>query len=178
MMSMATPFLGEIRAFGFSFPPSGWALCNGQTLPINQNQALFALLGTTYGGNGVQNFMLPNLQGRIAMSAGSGFNQGQTAGEEVVVLNTAQLPAHTHLVAGAANGTTNGTNVPGPTVILGSGYTSESTHPAVMFYSNAASNVALAPLGTNGSNQGHENRMPSLVLSYCIALTGIFPSRG
>jgi microcystin-dependent protein len=174
---MATPFLGEIRAFSFSFPPTGWALCNGQTLPINQNQALFALLGVTYGGNGVQNFMLPNLQGRIAMSVSSGFPQGQTAGEEAVVLTTAQLPAHAHSVAAAANGTSNATNVPGPTVILGSGSTSEPNHPAVMFYSNAASNVALAPLGANGGNLGHENRMPSLVLNYCIALTGIFPSR-
>jgi microcystin-dependent protein len=178
MMSMATPFIGEIRAFSFSFAPTGWALCNGQTLPINQNQALFALLGVTYGGNGSQNFMLPNLQGRIAMSASSSFAQGQTAGEETVTLATAQLPAHTHVVAAAANGTTNATNVPGPTVILGNGSTSQPNNPAVLIYSNAASNVALAPLGANGSGQGHENRMPSLVLSYCIALSGIFPSRG
>jgi microcystin-dependent protein len=178
MMSMATPFLGEIRAFSFSFPPSGWALCNGQTLPINQNQALFALLGTTYGGNGVQNFMLPNLQGRIAMSASNAFPQGQTAGEEAVVLTMAQLPVHTHVVTAAANGASNATNVPGPTVILGSGTTSEPNNPPVLIYSSAASNVALAPLGANGSGQGHENRMPSLVLSYCIALQGIFPSRG
>jgi microcystin-dependent protein len=174
---MASRFLGEIRAFSFSFPPSGWALCNGQTLPINQNQALFALLGTTFGGNGVQTFMLPNLQGRIAGSAGNGFTQGQTAGEEFVVLSTAHLPAHTHMVAAAANGTSNASNVPGPTVIPGSGFTSQPTHPPVLTYSDAASNVALAPLGANGSGLGHENRMPSLVLSYCIALNGIFPSR-
>jgi microcystin-dependent protein len=174
---MATPFIGEIRAFGFAFAPSGWALCNGQTLPITQNQALFALLGTTYGGNGVQNFMLPNLQGRIAMSVGNGFAQGQMAGEETVALTTAQLPQHTHVVTAAANGTSNATNVPGPTVIPGSGSTSQPTNPAVLIYSNTASNVALAPLAANGSGQGHENRMPSAVLSYCIALSGIFPSR-
>jgi microcystin-dependent protein len=174
---MATPFLGEIRAFSFAFPPKGWALCNGQTMAINQNQALFALLGVTYGGNGVQTFMLPNLQGRIAMSAGNGFTQGQTAGEEAVTLTTAQLPAHTHVVTAAANGTTNGSNIPGPTVILGNGFTGQPNNPAVQVYSNAAPNVALAPLGANGSSQGHENRMPSLVLNYCIALTGIFPSR-
>jgi microcystin-dependent protein len=154
MTSMANPFLGEIRAFSFAFAPSGWALCNGQTMPINQNQALFALLGVTYGGNGVQNFMLPNLQGRIAMSASNGFTQGQTAGEEAVVLATAQLPAHTHAVTAAANGTSNATNAPGPTVILGSGSTSEPNNPATLIYSNTASNVALAPLGANGSTLG------------------------
>jgi microcystin-dependent protein len=176
-MWMATPFLGEIRAFSFSFAPTGWALCNGQTLPINQNQALFALLGTTYGGNGVQNFMLPNLQGRVAMNAGSTFTQGETAGKETVVLAPAELPAHTHVVTAAANGAANATNIPGPTVILGSGSTSQDTNSAVLIYSDAAANMAMAPLGASGSGQGHENRMPSLVLNYCIALSGIFPSR-
>lgn len=174
---MATPFLGEIRAFSFAFAPTGWALCNGQIMQISQNQALFALLGTTYGGNGTQTFALPNLQGRVALHFGGGFTQGQIAGEEVVVLTTAQLPAHTHSVNAAANGTANATNVPGPTVVLGSGSTSQPGNPAVSIYSNSASNVALAPLAATGSNQGHENRMPSLVMNYCIALTGIFPSR-
>lgn len=174
---MATPFLGEIRAFSFAFAPTGWALCNGQMMPINQNQALFALLGTTYGGNGVQTFALPNLQGRVAIHVGGKFAQGQIAGEEAVILTTAQLPAHAHVVNAAANGSANGTNVPGPTVIPGSGSTSQSGNPAVSIYNNGASNVALAPLAASGSGQGHENRMPSLALSYCIALTGIFPSR-
>jgi len=171
------PFLGEIRAFSFAFAPKGWALCNGQVMPINQNQALFALLGTTYGGNGVQNFALPNLQGRVAISAGGGFTQGQLGGEEAVILTTAQLPPHTHTVTAAANGSANATNIPGPTVIPGSGSTSQSGNPAVSIYGNGASNVAMAPLGVSGSGQAHENRMPSLVMNYCIALTGIFPSR-
>jgi microcystin-dependent protein len=174
---MATPFLGEIRALSFAFAPKGWALCNGQLLPINQNQALFSLLGTTYGGNGVQTFALPNLQGRVAISTAGGFPQGQIGGEEAVALTTAQLPPHTHAVTAAANGTANATNIPGPTVIPGSGSTSQPGNPAVSIYASGSANVALAPLGANGSGQGHENRMPSLVMNYCIALTGIFPSR-
>ena len=118
---MANPFLGEIRAFSFAFAPTGWALCNGQTMQISQNAALFSLLGTTYGGNGVQTFQLPNLQGRVGIHVGGGFAQGQTAGEEAVALTTAQLPPHTHSVNAAANGTANASNVPGPTVVLGSG---------------------------------------------------------
>jgi len=174
---MADPFLGEIRAFSFAYAPQGWALCNGQTLQINQNQALFALLGTTYGGNGVQTFMLPDLRGRVALHVSGTSPQGQIQGEEAVVLTTAQLPAHTHVVNAANNGAANATNVPGPTVIPGSGSTNQSGNPAVSIYSNSASNVALAPLAANGSGQGHENRMPSLVMNYCIALSGIFPSR-
>ena len=174
---MTSPFLGEIRAFAFQFAPSGWLLCNGQTLPINQYQALFSLLGTTYGGNGVQTFMLPNLQGRVAMSSGANYAMGQTAGSENIALITQQLPIHTHTVNAAANGNTNATNIPGPTVILGNGSSTQSTNPAVSIYSNAAGNVALAPLGSSGSSQAHENRMPSLVMNYCIAMSGIFPSR-
>jgi microcystin-dependent protein len=174
---MANPFLGEIRAFSFGFAPSGWALCNGQTMAISQNQALFALLGVTYGGNGTQTFMLPNLQGRVAIGVGGGFVQGQMAGEEAVTLTTAQLPVHPHGVNAAANGAVDGTNIPGPTVILGSGSITESGNPPVTIYSNGAANLALAPLGAAGSGQPHENRMPSLVMNYCIALSGIFPSR-
>ena len=174
---MANPFLGEIRAFSFAFAPAGWALCNGQLMQISQNQALFALLGTTYGGNGTQTFALPNLQGHVALHFGGGFAQGQASGEEAVVLTAAQLPAHTHAVNAAANGTANATNVPGPNVVLGSGSTSQAGNPAVSIYSNSASNVALAPLGANGASHAHENRMPSLVMNYCIALRGVFPSR-
>jgi len=174
---MANPFLGEVRLLSFDFAPRGWALCNGQLLPIAQFQALFSLLGTTYGGNGVQTFGLPNLQGRVAMSFGNGFTQGQMAGQEAVGLTAAQLPTHTHAVAAAANGTANATNIPGPTVIPGSGSSTQTGDPAVSIYGNGAMNVALAPLAANGSNQPHENRMPSLVMNYCIALTGIFPAR-
>jgi microcystin-dependent protein len=174
---MADTFIGEIRAFSFSFAPNGWAQCNGQLLPIQQNTALFSLLGTTYGGNGVQNFALPDLRGRIALSTSPQSPQGQVQGTEAVALTVAQVPAHTHVVNAANNGTANATNVPGPTVILGSGSTTQTNNPAMNIYSNAATNVALAPLMNTGSGQGHENRMPSLVVNYCIALTGIFPSR-
>jgi microcystin-dependent protein len=171
---MSNPFLGEIRAFSFAYAPTGWLQCNGQILPINQYQALFALLGTTYGGNGVQNFQLPDLRGRVALHVGNGLQQGSIQGEEVVTLSTAQLPAHKHVVNAANNGTTNGSNIPGPGVIPGSG---SGNNAAVLIYGNGAANVALAPLAANGSGQPHENRMPSLVMNYCIAMSGIFPSR-
>jgi microcystin-dependent protein len=174
---MADPFLGEIRAFSFAFAPRGWAMCNGQTMSIQQNAALFSLLGTTYGGNGVNNFMLPNLQGRVAISVGPSYLQGQAAGSENVTLLSSQLPVHTHVVTAAANGTANATNIPGPAVIPGSGSTGQAGNPAVSIYNTGGSNLALAPLAPNGGNQPHENRMPSLVMNYCIALQGIFPSR-
>jgi microcystin-dependent protein len=174
---MTSPFLGEVRAFSFNFAPSGWALCNGQTMSISQNAALFSLLGITYGGDGMTTFALPNLQGRVAISVGGGFVQGQIAGEETVALIPSQLPAHTHIVNAAANGTANASNVPGSTVILGSGSTNQTGNPAVSIYGTTAPNTPLAPLATNGSGAAHENRMPSLVMNYCIALQGIFPSR-
>jgi microcystin-dependent protein len=174
---MTSPFLGEIRAFSFQFAPTGWQMCNGQLLPIQQYQALFALLGTTYGGNGVQTFGLPDLRGRVAPHAGPTNPQGQIQGEETVTLSVAQLPQHNHQIAAAANGTTNGTNIPGATVIPGNAYTGQAGDPAVNIYAAAQPNVALTPLGATGSSQPHENRMPSLVANYCIAMLGIFPSR-
>jgi microcystin-dependent protein len=175
---MTSPFLGEIRAFSFDFAPSGWQLCNGQLLPIQQYQALFALLGTTYGGNGTNNFALPDLRGRIAMSMASSTPPGQQQGTESVTLTSQQLPVHSHVVNAAANGTTNVSNQVGPTVILGSGASNQTGNPvATPSYSSAAPNVAMAPLGANGGNQPYENRMPYLVMSYCIAMVGVFPSR-
>jgi microcystin-dependent protein len=174
---MTNPFLGEIRAFSFSFAPKEWLMCNGQTLPINQFQALFSLLGVTYGGNGTTNFMLPDLRGRVALHVSNSTVQGTVQGTEAVVLTSQQLPIHPHVVTAAANGTTNATNVPGSTVILGSGSTAENGNPTTSFYSTAAPNLALAPLSSAGSGQPHENRMPSLVMNYCIAMAGIFPSR-
>src|SRR4051812_17705925 len=171
---MSEPFIGEVRAFSFPFAPRGWAFCNGQTMQIAQFQALFALLGTTYGGNGVQTFALPNLQGRVALHVGSANPQGQVQGVESVQLGIGQIPQHTHLVTAAANGSANATNVPGPAVILGSGSSSQTGTPAVNTYSNAAPSLPLAPLGASGGSQPHENRMPSSVLNYCIALQGIF----
>jgi microcystin-dependent protein len=147
-------------------------------LPINQYAALFSLIGTTYGGNGVQTFQLPNLQGRIALSISNSSPWGEVQGTETVTLATAQLPQHTHSINAANNGTTQGVQAPGPTVILGSPYTSQATPATVAIYTSTNPNTALTPLSPNGGNQPHENRMPSLVMNYCIAMSGLFPSRG
>jgi microcystin-dependent protein len=170
---VAEPFLAEIRIMSFGFPPKGWAFCNGQLLPINQNQALFSLLGTTYGGNGQTNFALPNLQGNVPIHMGNGFPLGQRGGEQIHTLAISELPAHTH-PAGAttANATT---NIPtaSPTVVL-----AQST--GSVLYSGAATNlVAMAAnaVGNVGGAQPHENMQPYLTLNFCIALEGIFPSQ-
>ena len=180
---MAQPFLGEIEAFGFNFAPKGWAFCAGQVLPINQNQALFSLLGTTYGGNGTTTFALPDLRGRIANAFGQGPNLqphtlGQTGGEESHTLALSEMAAggHTHSISATVNGQTGGGNVPSNAVGLGSGYASEAGSPVVNIYSSAPPTIAMGSLAPTGG-QPHENRMPFLGLNYCIALQGIFPSR-
>jgi microcystin-dependent protein len=161
---MSTPFLGEVRLFGFSFPPKGWALCNGQLLPINQNQALFALLWTTYGGNGVQTFALPDLRSRTPIHSGNGFVQGAMGGEEYHTLTLGELPAHSHAIG--ANATS-----------------ADKSTPQGNFWANSGRNLyASSPdstmnSGVTGGSQPHENRPPYLVINFCIALQGIFPSR-
>ena len=179
---MAEPFLGEIEAFSFNFAPKGWAICAGQVLPINQNQALFSLLGTTYGGNGTTTFALPDLRGRIANAFGAGsglanYNLGQTGGEEshTLALTEMQPGGHSHTITAMNNGATGGTNVPDGTVKLGSGFARASNAP-VSIYSAATPTIAMGSLAPSGG-QPHENRMPFLALNYCIALQGIFPSR-
>jgi microcystin-dependent protein len=168
---MSEPFLGEIRMTSFGFAARGWALCNGQLLPINQNQALFSLLGTMYGGNGTTDFALPNLQGRVPVHVGGGITQGQAGGTEVVTLTTAQLPAHSHTLYGSANqATTNGPagNVPAQRPRSG----------ALVFGPTA--NTALAPASLQpaaGAGQPHTNIQPCLAISFMISLQGIFPSR-
>jgi microcystin-dependent protein len=166
---MAEPFLSEIRIFSFNFPPKGWALCNGQLLPINQNQALFALLGTTYGGDGRVTFALPNLQGRVPIHMGSGRTLGERAGEEVHTLTMGELPLHTHTLraAGTAAATT-GTPDSGAYLARQAGT-----------YHAASSLQAMAPneIGNVGGSQAHLNMQPFLTLSFCIALQGIFPSQ-
>jgi microcystin-dependent protein len=163
---MAEPFLSEIRLMSFVFAPKGWALCNGQLLPINQNQALFSLLGTTFGGDGRVNFALPDLRGRLPIHVGSGHTLGERGGEQAHTLSISELPTHTHIALASP---TNG-NTPIPTGnVLG-----------------AASNVYRAPdnlvaLGAasvqnTGGSQAHLNMQPFLTLSFCIALQGIFPS--
>lgn len=165
---MAEPFLGEIRRISFDFAPRGWAFCNGQLLPINQNQALFSLLGTMYGGDGRTNFALPDLRGRAPLHVGGGFDQGMTAGEEFHTLVTGELPQHGHGARAASGAATTGNPA--------DAYWATSDQPA---YGSGAAAVSMRPstVGAVGGSQPHENRSPYLVVNYVIALTGIFPSR-
>jgi len=168
------PFLGEIMLFAGNFAPNGWALCNGQLLPINQNTALFSLLGTTYGGNGQTTFALPDLRGRAPVHFGQGpglsnFSQGQLAGEENHTLIATEMPAHTHVAHGdAANGTSDT-----PTGLL------PARNPGGIPAYGAGAGALLANtfLANTGGSQPHNNMQPYLVLNYCIAMSGIFPSR-
>ena len=167
---MAEPFLGEIRIFSFNFPPKGWALCNGQFLPINQNQALFSLFGTMYGGNGQTTFALPNLRGQVPIHVGAGFIQGQAGGTESVTITQTQMPQHLHVLM-AVN--TDGTSaVPGPTMMLANSKNYEQYRPATNLTTMTPGSVT-----SIGGSQAHINMQPYLVLNFCVALQGIFPSR-
>jgi microcystin-dependent protein len=168
---MAEPFLSEIRIMSFGFPPKGWALCDGQLLPINQNQALFSLLGTTYGGDGRVNFGLPNLQGRAPIHMGSSHTLGERGGEQAHTLSISEIPTHVHTEK--ATTVTASTNNPTSSLML-----AQST--ASNLYASAASNlVAMAPtaVANVGGSQAHLNMQPFLVLNFSIALQGIFPSQ-
>jgi len=163
---MAEPFLSEIRIMSFAFPPKGWALCDGQLLPINQNQALFSLLGTTFGGDGRVNFGLPDVRGRGPIHVGSGHTLGERGGEQAHTLSISEIPTHTHsATANSGNATA---PVPGGN-LLGA---------ANNLYAQATNLVALGPsmIANVGGSQAHLNMQPFLVLSFCIALQGIFPS--
>jgi microcystin-dependent protein len=164
---MSEPFLGEVRIMSFGFAPKGWAVCNGQLLPINQNQALFSLLGTMYGGDGRVTFALPNLQGRTPIHFGN-HTQGSVGGETAHTLSIQELPAHTHTLQ--ASGAPATTNTPTATAYLG-----EQANT----YTGPSNLVAMAPgeIGSTGSSQAHQNMQPFLVLNFCIALQGIFPSQ-
>jgi microcystin-dependent protein len=164
---MSEPFLGEIRIMSFNYAPKGWALCNGQLLPINQNQALFSLFGTTYGGDGQTTFALPDLRGRVPVHAGNGFTQGQRAGEENHTLTTSEMQAHTHLPQGDSGPANAGTPV-------GNTWAYQDAAPYA-----AAPNVTMniTASGATGGSQPHPNLSPYLALNFCVALQGIFPSR-
>jgi microcystin-dependent protein len=163
---MAEPFLSEIRIMSFTFAPKGWALCNGQLLPINQNQALFSLLGTTFGGDGRVNFALPNLQSRTPIHVGSGHTLGEQGGEQAHTLSIAELPTHTHVL--------NGSSTAANTNVATGGYLATVTNA----YASAGNLVAMSPteVGNTGGSQAHLNLQPFLTLNFCIALQGIFPS--
>jgi microcystin-dependent protein len=172
---MAEPFIGEIRSFSFSFAPVGWATCDGQSMVIQQNAALYALLGTTYGGNGAS-FNLPDLRGRTLLHRGPGYPEGITgqAGTETVALTTnSQLPVHTHLLA--VNSTAGNTNTPGNNVLA---VVADAAKPAyAATKASPAAALAATAIASGGGSAGHNNMQPSLVINYCIALTGYFPSR-
>jgi microcystin-dependent protein len=166
---MAEPFLGSIVLFAGNFAPSGWAMCNGQILPISQNSALFSILGTTYGGNGQTTFALPDFRSRVPVGFGQGvglssYSEGQTGGVESITLTSNQIPVHQHLQP-ASNGD-EGTNRPNNAVPARGGV-----------YATASDGSALAPTSNAGGGQAHENRQPFLAMNYIIALEGIFPSR-
>jgi microcystin-dependent protein len=180
---MTTPYLSELRIFSFNFAPKGWALCNGQLLPINQNQALFSLLGTTYGGDGRVTFGLPNLQGRVPIHMGGGFTLGQQAGEQQHTLIVNEMPAHNHpMNAKAAQATLGPTGRdPSPSVTPAQAAAAEGANPAVnvnIYGTGTPSlNFAQQGIGISGGSQPHNNMQPFLVLTVCIALQGIYPSQ-
>jgi microcystin-dependent protein len=167
---MSEAFLSEIRIMSFGFPPKGWALCNGQLLPINQNQALFSLLGTTYGGDGRVNFALPNLQGRAPMHMGSGHTLGERAGETAHTLSISELPMHVHGAYASSTAASSGAPSNGRVLSQSAGSN---------LYAAATNLVTMAPnaLANVGGSQAHTNMQPFLVLNFCIALQGIFPSQ-
>jgi microcystin-dependent protein len=168
---MSQPFVGEIKLFGFPFPPRGYALCNGQILSIAQNQALFSLLGVTYGGNGTTNFALPDLRSRTPVHFSSTLPQGAPTGAENVTLTTQTMPTHMHLLRGTST-------TADSRACNASSFANDST-TAADFFTASANLVAISPqtVGPAGGNQPHENMQPYLVMSYCIALNGVFPSR-
>jgi microcystin-dependent protein len=167
---MPTPFLGEVKILSFSFAPQGWAMCNGQLMPVNQNQALFSLLGTMYGGDGQLNFALPDLRGRIPMHNGPGnsHTQGERGGEAAHTVTISELPTHTHVFSGTHNA-------------------ADTVLPGGATYANVNGNTYAGPtnlttidpttVATVGGSQPHNNMSPYLTLTFCIALTGVFPSQ-
>ena len=182
---MTDVFVGEIQMFGFNFPPKNFLLCNGQLLPIAQYQALFALIGTTYGGNGVSNFQLPNLQGRLPMGQGNGPGltprvMGEFAGEENHTLLPTENPQHTHAVQVIPNPTlANNTDVPGPTQVLAqTSYTGTKGAITNVYVADSAPTVPMSSAAVSFvGGQPHSNLMPLLAVNFSISLFGVFPSR-
>ncbi|MEA2840970.1 MAG: hypothetical protein QOF41_2300 [Methylobacteriaceae bacterium] len=166
---MAEPFLSEIRLMSFSFPPKGWALCDGQLLPINQNQPLFALLGTTYGGDGRVNFALPDLRSRIPIHMGSGHTLGERGGEQAHTLSISEIPTHTH--------TASATSMDGTAPIPAGNLLARAAPANPYIAPTNLGALAGGTLGNVGGSQAHLNMQPFLTLSFCIALQGIFPSQ-
>jgi len=168
---MSEPFLGEIRIVSFNFPPKGWAFCNGQLLPINQNQALFSILGTTYGGNGTTNFALPNLQARVPLHFGTGISLGQQGGSAAVTLSISQIPSHFHALAAS-------TDRAAGTLPTSDALAKKASIGAEIYAApQAETALQAASIGSVGGSQPHQNLQPFLVLNFVIAVAGIFPTR-
>ena len=174
---MGTPFLSEIKIMSFGFAPKGWAQCNGQLLPINQNQALFSLLGTTYGGNGQTTFALPNLQGKVPIMPGNGFTLGEVLGEYNHTVIISEMPAHNHTMLGTA--ATANTAPPNTGVSVAQGHSTATGQPQVTIFGTGGPDRTFAPstITNTGGSQPHTNTQPCLTLNFCIALQGIFPSQ-
>ncbi len=164
---MGTPYLAEIRIFTFNFAPKDWAFCDGQIMPINQYQALFSLLGTTYGGDGISTFALPNLQGMMPVDQGNGFVMGQTGGEQNHTLTLPEMPQHTHPAIASSNAANLGVST--------NNFWANGGQPA--YAPTANGQMAAGAVSSVGSGQSHPNMAPYLTLNFCIALSGIFPSR-
>lgn len=165
---MAEPFLSEIRVMSFEFAPKGWALCNGQLLPINQNQALFSLLGTTFGGDGRVNFALPDLRGRAPIHVGSGHTLGQRGGEQAHTLSIAEIPTHTHVLTATSSNASQ--PIPSGNLLARQAPANPYTGSTSLAAMNSTS------MANTGGSQAHLNMQPFLTLTFCIALQGIFPS--
>lgn len=165
---MSEPFLAEVRMIGFNFAPRGWAFCDGQILPINQNQSLYSLLGTTYGGDGRTSFALPDLRGRTPIHVGEGHREGQKSGEETHTLSANEMPNHDHVIQATSNDGT--TTNPAENVLAKA---TVATYTAAANLVNMNSGVIV----NVGGGQAHENMQPYLAVNFCIALQGLFPSR-
>lgn len=165
---MSEPFLAEVRIVGFNFAPRGWAFCDGQILPINQNQSLYSILGTTYGGDGRTSFALPDLRGRTPIHVSDGHRLGQKSGEETHTLSGAEMPQHNHTAKASS---VDGNNVAPTGAVLANATTSTYVAPANLVNMNAGAVTNV------GGGQAHENMQPYLAINFCIALQGLFPSR-
>lgn len=172
---MSEPFLAEIRMVGFNFAPRGWAFCDGQILPINQNQSLYSLLGTTYGGDGRTTFRLPDLRGRVPIHVGGGHTQGEKGGEEAHTLGAAELPAHSHDLQASGDGATSGSPASPPAALA------NRPRRTTSYYTTPGNQQASMRAGTVGASAGatqaHNNMQPWLAVNFVIALQGLFPSR-
>lgn len=166
---MGTPFMSEVKIISWNFPPKGWAFCNGQFLPINQNQALFSLLGTTYGGNGQTTFALPDLRGRVPVHQGAGFTLGQAAGETAHTVKITEMPQHLHFLEASSDNAS--TDTPAATLVLATA--------SLNIYRQPTNPVTMDPgcVGNVGGSQPHTNLQPYLCVNYVIALQGVFPSQ-